>query len=157
MGFLPEPLHPAVIHFPIALSLVALLLDLVSRHRRAHSLEPAGGVLMALAALGGIAATLTGQAAEEEAVVPRAAKALLERHEELGEIAMWVLIAAALVRLALAWRGAFRGVLAWAYLALAIGAAALVGYQGYLGGELVFRHGLGTAPVQRQLPSGGES
>jgi uncharacterized membrane protein len=152
MGFLPEPLHPAVIHFPIALTMVALLLDLVSRHPRARSLEPGGALLMVLAALGGIAATLTGQVAEEDAVVPRAAKALLERHEELGEIAMWVLIAVALVRLVLAWRGAFRGVLAWLYLVLALGTAAAVGYQGYIGGELVFRYGVGTAPVQRQVP-----
>ena len=152
MDLLPDPLHPAVIHFPIALTLVALLLDVVARHRRARPLESGGVLLMALAALGGIAATLTGQAAEEEAVVPRAAKALLDRHEDLGEIAMWVLIAVALVRVALAWRGAFRGVLAWAYLVLALGAAALVGYQGYLGGELVFRHGVGTAPVQRSAP-----
>ena len=152
MSFLPEPLHPAVIHFPIALTMVALLLDLVSRHRRASPLEAGGALLMALAALGGIVATLTGQAAEEEAVVPRAAKALLERHEELGELAMWVLVVVAVVRLALAWRGAFRGVLAWLYLALALAAAAVVGYQGYLGGELVFRHGVGTAPVQRQTP-----
>jgi uncharacterized membrane protein len=152
MGFIPDPLHPALVHFPIALSLVAVLFDFVSRHPRARRLEPAGGVLMGLAALGGIAATLTGQLAEEEAVVPRAARALVDRHEELGEIAMWVLIAVALVRLALAWRGAFKGLIAWGYLALALAAAVLVGYQGMLGGELVFRHGIGTAPAQRQAP-----
>lgn len=150
MGFIPDPLHPALVHFPIALTIVALLLDLLSRHRRARSLEPGGLVLTVLAALGGIAATLSGQLAEEEAAVPRAARELLERHEELGEVAMWLLVAVALARVLLAWRGAFRGALAWAYLALALAAAGVVGYQGALGGELVFRHGVGTAPVQRQ-------
>jgi uncharacterized membrane protein len=149
MSFLPDPLHPALVHFPIALSLAGLLLDLVARHPRARALEPGGAVVMALAALGGIAATLTGQLAEEEAVVPRAARALLERHEELGEAAMWALIVLGLVRLAFAWRGAFKGALAWTYLAAALAVAALVGYQGALGGDLVYRHGVGTAPVQR--------
>jgi uncharacterized membrane protein len=149
MSFLPDPLHPALVHFPIALSLVGLLLDLVSRHPRARSLAAGGAVVMALAALGGIAATLTGQLAEEEAAAPRAARALLERHEELGEAAMWALLAVAVARLVLAWRGAFKGALAWAYLAAALAVAALVGYQGSLGGELVYRHGVGTAPVQR--------
>ena len=150
MSFLPDPLHPAFVHFPIVLVAVSLLFDALARHPRARALEAAGGVLMGLAALGGIAATLTGQLAEEEAVVPRAARALLERHEELGELLLWVLIAVALVRLALAWRGAFKGLLAWAYLAIAVAAFALVSYQGALGGELVYRHGVGTAPVQRE-------
>jgi uncharacterized membrane protein len=149
MSFLPDPLHPAVVHFPIALALVGVLLDLVARHPRARALEPGGAVVMALAALGGIAATLTGQLAEEWVVVPRAARVLLERHEELGEIAMWALVVLALSRVALAWRGLFRGALAWAYLAAALAVAALVGYQGALGGELVYRHGVGPAPVQR--------
>jgi uncharacterized membrane protein len=152
MSFLPDPLHPAFVHFPIALSLVALLFDFLSRHPRARVLEPAGGVLMGLAALGGVAATLSGQLAKEEAVVARAARSLVERHEELGEIAMWVLIAVALTRLALAWRGAFKGLVAWGYLAIALAAAALVGYQGSLGGELVYRHGVGTALAQRPAP-----
>jgi uncharacterized membrane protein len=152
MNLIPDPLHPALVHFPIALSLVALLFDFVSRHPRLRAVEPAGGAVMGLAALGGIAATLSGQLAEEEAVVPRTARALVERHEELGEIAMWLLLAVALVRLALAWRGAFKGLAAWTYLAIALAAATLVSYQGMLGGELVFRHGIGTAPVQRQAP-----
>ncbi len=150
MGFLPDPLHPSVIHFPIALSLVGVLLDLLSRHARARSLENGGAVLMLLAAAGGIVAVLTGEAARDEAVVPQAASALVGRHEELGELAMWLLIAVAVIRVVMAIRGWFRGVAAWGYLVLAAAVAAVVGYQGHLGGQIVFRHGVGTAPVQRQ-------
>lgn len=152
MGFLPDPLHPAVIHFPIALAAVAFLFDLIARHPKARQLEGAALVLVVLAALGGVAATTTGNLAEEEAVVPAAAAALLEEHEELGERAMWLLIATAAVRLVLAWRRLFRGWLPWAYLLLAAAAASTVGYNGHLGGQLVFRHGVGTAPVQRGEP-----
>ncbi len=149
MGWLPDPVHPAIVHFPIALSLVAFLLDLVSRHRRARGLEAGGAVLMVLAALGSVAAVVTGNAAHDEAVVPAAAAALVARHETVGELAMWLLLAVAAVRVALALKGWFRGRVAWIYLAAALAVAGTVGYNGYLGGKMVFDHGLGTGPVQR--------
>jgi uncharacterized membrane protein len=156
MGFLPDPLHPAIVHFPIALSLVALLFEVLARHPRARVLESSAGLLMVLAALGSVAAVLSGQAARDDAVVPAGVGPLLGRHEDIGETAMWVLLAAAAVRLVLAWRGWFKGVVPWAYLALALAAAGLVSYNGYLGGRMVFDHGLGTGPVQRGAPAKAE-
>ena len=153
MGFLPDPLHPAIVHFPIALSLVALLLELLARHPRGRVLETSAGLLMVLAALGSVAAVLSGQAARDDAVAPAGVGPLIERHEEIGELAMWLLLAVAAVRLVLAWRGWFKGIVPWVYLALAAAAASVVGYNGYLGGKMVFDHGLGTAPVQRQAPA----
>ena len=149
MNFLPDPIHPAVVHFPIALSLVAVLLDLVSRHRRARGLEVGGATLMVLAALGSVAAVITGNLAHDEAVVPASAAALVARHEQVGEFAMWLLCALAAMRIMLALKGWFKGSVAWLYLAVAAAAAAAAGYNGYLGGKMVFDHGLGTAPVQR--------
>jgi len=149
MGLIPDPLHPAIVHFPIALSLVAVLLELVARHRRARTLEGAAAFLIALAAVASVVTVVTGNAAHDEAVVPPAAAALLARHEEVGELAMWLLLALAAVRLVLGRRGWFKGVVPWIYLAGAALVASVVGYNGYLGGKMVFDHGLGTAPVQR--------
>ena len=118
MGFLPDPLHPAVIHFPIALALVALLVELLARVPRWRALEPAAALLIALAALGAIAAVVTGDLAHDEAVVPAGAHDLVEQHEELGEIAMWSLVGLAAARLLLGWRRRFAGVLPVAYLVL---------------------------------------
>jgi uncharacterized membrane protein len=151
MGFLPDPLHPALIHFPIVLTLVGLLLDALSRSRRGRPLEPAGVVVMALAAVSAVVAVLSGDEARDEAVVPAAAAALVSRHEQLGELVMWLLIAVAVLRIVLAARGWFSGTVAVVYLLLATAVAAAVVYQGHLGGQMVFRYGVGTAPVQREL------
>jgi uncharacterized membrane protein len=149
MNFLPDPLHPALVHFPIVLALVALVLEALARHPRGRTLEPAAALLVALAALGAIVAVVTGNLAHDEAVVPPAARALIERHGDLGAIAMWALVALAIARLALARFGRHRGAAAWLYLVLLAGAAGTVGYNGHLGGQAVFRHGVGTDPVQR--------
>lgn len=150
MSLLPDPLHPAIVHFPIALSLVALFFELIARHPRARPMGSAAGVLLVLAALGSVAAVITGNAAHDDAVVPPAVAPLLAQHEEVGEIAMWLLLAVAAVRIVLAWRGWLRGWLGWAFLLALAFVTGLVGYNGYLGGRMVFDHGLGTAPVQRQ-------
>jgi uncharacterized membrane protein len=159
MSFLPDPLHPALVHFPIALSLLALLFDLAARHPRARHWTDGAVALWLAAALGAVVAVLTGNAAHDDAVVPPAARALVERHHDLAVLAMWLLVALAALRLALAFKGWFRGVAAWLLIALAAGLAGLVGYVGHLGGQMVFKHGVGTAPVQRGLvvstPAGG--
>ena len=36
MGFLPDPLHPALVHFPIALSMVAVRLVVTAVQVSAH-------------------------------------------------------------------------------------------------------------------------
>jgi uncharacterized membrane protein len=151
MDFLPDPLHPAVVHFPIALALVALLLEALARHPRGRPLEPAAVVLVVLSAVGAIVAVVTGDLAHDEAVVPPAARALIGRHEDLGEIAMWALVVLAVARLVLARLGRHRGAAAWLYLVLLAAAAGAVGYNGHLGGQAVFRHGVGTDPVQRSV------
>ena len=154
MSWLPSPLHPAVVHFPIALSIVAVVVDAAARHPRLRRLEAAGPVLVAMAAAGAVAAVLTGEAAGDAAVVPTAAAALLDRHGDLGELAMWLLLGVAALRIVTAARGWFRGWVPWATLAVAAAAAVVVGYNARLGGEMVFGHGVGTAPVQgARLPS----
>jgi uncharacterized membrane protein len=151
-GVIPNPLHPALVHFPLVLTLVGLLLDLAARHQRGRNLEPAAPVLMALAGATAIAAWLSGRAAEQRAVVPAEAVALLERHEILGAAAMIAVVAVAAARIVLAAQRRPAGRLAWIYLAAAAGAVLLVLVTAAAGGDLVFRHGVGTAPLRQPLP-----
>ena len=124
-------LHPAVVHFPIALISVAALFELVQLNRKRP--EPAGGTLplVGLAALSAVVASLFGWALEEYDGVEGTTFNL---HKWVGIAATVVSVVAAL--LALKARSS-RGALLAMRLALLVGAP-LVGATGYLGGELVF-------------------
>lgn len=148
MSWLPDPLHPAVVHFPIALAMAALLVDVVARLRRGTG-ETCATVLLVLAAAGSVVAVVSGQAAHDAAVVPAAARDLVARHEDLGELVMVGLVALLAVRGLVAWRRWRHPLLGWLQTLLLAVVVGLVGLTGHLGGELVFGHGVGTAPVQR--------
>ena len=155
MSLLPDPLHPAVVHFPIALTFAALLFEAASRAPRWRTLATASLVLIVLAATSAVAAVITGDVAHEEVVVPVAARALLEQHEELGELLAWGLGLLAVARVVLARFGRHDGPLGWLYLVLLGVLCGVVAYQGHLGGRLVYEHGVGTAPLLSAPLSGG--
>ena len=142
--------HPLVVHFPIAGLIIAAVLDLAALVIRRPDLSAAALYVQAIAAAGAVASYLTGEAAEEgveHALEARpAVEALLERHEDLGKIAMIVAVVLVFGRAALAFKGLAGATVArWAVAALSLAAAVLVGLTGFYGGELVYGHGVGVA------------
>lgn len=97
-------MHPLVVHFPIALLLVAPLFVLAALawRRRAAGLIGVAATLMTLGAASALLATATGSAAEDAAESVSAAKAVLERHEEGAELARNLAIGAAAVSVVVA-------------------------------------------------------
>lgn len=146
---LPNPLHPAVVHFPLVL---AFLLPIFAagalwtirsgaRARRAWSVPlalAAGLVISAWVAL------QTGEA-QEERVEQVVAEQPLEAHEEAAKA---FLIATTVVLLLMA-GGLLPGRMGTSARVLAtIGALALIGgaaWVGDSGGQLVYRHGAASA------------
>lgn len=153
MAWVPDPLHPAVVHFPIALTFVALLFELLAFFPKLKSLSSASPLLLALAAVSSVVAVLSGEAAEDAAVIPAAARQLVEQHEELGEKVMYALLVLAVLRLILFRLERFSPWVRLVFLALLLTVAVAVGYNGKLGGELVFQHGVGTALSLQSLPA----
>jgi len=148
---LPTPLHPAVVHFPIALAVllpVVVAVVLLARSRGATNrwLWGVVVVLQATVVLSGFVAKQTGETDEEvvEEVVPHDA---LEAHEEAAD--RFVLVS--LVVLAASVAGLSSGGLGRAARPLTLlGAVAVLvaGWQvGHAGGELVYRHGAAGAHV----------
>ncbi len=82
-----DSLHPLIIHFPIALLLVAPVLVLISLVAGNHARGLAIGavVLMLLGSAGAVVAVSTGEAAAELAETTEQSAPVLHEHSEHGE------------------------------------------------------------------------
>jgi len=146
---LPDPLHPAVVHFPLALAVLLPLSAVVALWAIRRGARP----LSAWAVPFALAVLLTGSAwlaletgeREEEAVEAVVAESALEEHEEAAE--RFLLFAGALTLVA--GMGLAGGTLGSAARILAT--AGTVGVLvagisvGARGGELVYVHGAASA------------
>jgi uncharacterized membrane protein len=145
----PTPLHPAIVHFPIALLLVGALTAVVAVFVRRWHLPLFAAILLSLGAIGGVAATVTGEEEEEkvEHAIP-SAEPLLEEHADWGERARNAGIVAAVFAV-IAVLAANKPVGGRVLSVLTACAALVAGYSvaqaGHFGGELVYRHGAGVA------------
>lgn len=146
---LPDPLHPAVVHFPIVLTVLLPIFAVGAlwaarrgaRARRAWAIPVTVAAALTLSAW---LAVQTGQA-QEERVERVVAENALEGHEEAAE--RFLVLSGVLLVVAAA--GLAGGTLGRAArLVSTAGAFALVaaGVQvGHSGGQLVYRHGAASA------------
>ena len=143
--------HPAVVHFPIALLLTAALFDagcLV--FRRFLWLDRAAAALRTVGGIGLGAAYLTGErAAEAAAPVTGIAQGVLADHHDLALLTISSWGAALALRLFVSWLGrddleVQLGIFRLAALVLVFGAAALLVLTAFHGGQLVYDHGIGV-------------
>jgi uncharacterized membrane protein len=159
-----DGLHPLVVHFPIALLLVVpvfVVLGLLWRGAR-PTIFVAATVLLLLGAAGTVAAVLTGEAAEAQAKSVPAARAALERHEELAELARNLflgLLAVAAALTALHWRFRQRAPasIVWGaaavFLLLHAAASLVLVNAAHEGGRLVHRFGVHAPVAPADVPA----
>ena len=146
---LPSPLHPLVVHMPIALTILVpvFAIGALWAIRRGAHIQRAWGIAAAMLTLllaSGWVALQTGQG-EEEKVEKVVSESAIEQHEESAEA---FLVATGVVLL-LAGAGLVRGRVGSVARAVATaGTFALIGagYNvGHSGGTLVYREGAGRA------------
>lgn len=147
------PLHPRIVHIPIALAIIMPLVAggiLVAWGRGALD-RRAWVIVVALQALlvgGALGAMSTGEADEErvEAMAPESA---IEAHEEAAELFTWAAVAVLVVFAGGALLPGDRA-RKLATLAAAVGTIVVLGLGirvGHAGGELVYRHNAAAAHV----------
>ena len=156
---IPNPLHPAIVHFPIVLIFLGALLSTLSIFTRRGALPQFAAITLVLAACAAQIAINTG-GDQADAVLKRMpeAKPLILVHAEWAE---WVrnvsVIAAISAVLALAFYRVknVRRVLAFITTLIA-GAACYCVYQAAAhGGAMVYQHGVGVLPRKAESATAG--
>lgn len=143
-----HPLHPILVHFPIALLSTAILFEALGALLGRDFFRPATTWLLGLGVLGGILATVAGFWNEEAAEAAGVPETAIERHENLALLTLAVFA----VLLGMRWLRGRR----WiperpaVFFSIALVGLALLGATGYFGGDLVYRYGAG---VERAAPT----
>jgi uncharacterized membrane protein len=148
-----DGLHPLVIHFPIALLLVAPLFVAMAMVRPARTAAFAGPalVLLALGTVAALVAVESGEAAAELATRTDAINTVLDRHSSLAQAATTLfavltvaygVAVAALLRVKRLARPSYAVAVHAVFLVLLLAGGGLVATAAHQGGVLV--HGLGV-------------
>ncbi len=141
-------LHAMVVHFPVALLIVGFLFEVTSYFYKKAFFRQSAFYLLILGMLGTVGAYLSGNAAGagiEEGLLKKA----MELHEQAATISLWLTIITVLFYAGIYF---FKYNRSWSRVIAVLLFAGVMGSiarTGYLGGQLVYKHGAG---VELALP-----
>lgn len=135
-----QEIHPSIVHFPIAVLPLAIGADLLGRLTGSRALSQAGRALMPIAAAGAAVSAATGLIAQEEVNASGVAGDILVTHRNLN-LSLTAITALMAVR---RWGEDEAGT---GYLALGLAGLGALSYSAYLGGKMVYEHGVGVKPA----------
>jgi uncharacterized membrane protein len=135
-----QEMHPAMVHFPIALLPLSLGADALGRITGDYALLEMGRRTMPLAAASAVTAAAFGLIAQEAVHAEGQAHDLLVTHRTLNAGLVGITAAMAVNRV----RRHRPGL---GYLAIGLAALGAMGYSAYVGGRMSYEHGLGVKPA----------
>jgi uncharacterized membrane protein len=144
-GFDFRGLHPIVVHFAIALFVIAVALDLLALATGRRDYHRASWLNLACAAVAAAAAVGTGMTAEVLLKPTHEAHQTLDVHRLLGFTSLGTILLLSAWRFVL--RGDFPQRAAAAYVVLSLAGLGAIGGTGYYGGEMVYTHGAGVRAI----------
>lgn len=136
----PYPYHPLFVHFPVALFLMSLVFEVVSRVFRHDRLHHAAFYMF-------IAATLitpwTVRTGEMQAHALNLHHPVLESHERFAELTLWLSVIAWPVVYFLSARHPRAA--RWVFLGALVALAVTVSLAAHFGGRMVYEYGVGVS------------
>jgi uncharacterized membrane protein len=146
-------IHPAIVHFPIALFLSTSVFALLSLFVKKDQFKEIAFWNLLLGVITAIIAIVTGLFAEQNLIHTEEVHSLLMKHKYNG----FGLTIAFMIALTWLWlrKNKFGKKEYFLWVTILLIAALLTTYQGWLGGEMVFRHGAGVKPVESTLEMQG--
>ena len=153
MPFLPEwapSVHPLIIHFPIALLLLALVFDVLFLIFRKHRwLNNSANALYILGGLGAVAAFFSGRQAADLAEIPAFVHTALSEHADLGLYTAWFFGIYGVFRLLGWWQQWYENVIVLVVsTVIGLGGAVLLFETAEHGAALVYRYGIGVKAAE---------
>ncbi|NOT97081.1 MAG: DUF2231 domain-containing protein [Nitrospira sp.] len=140
-----HPIHPIVVHFPIALLCASVAFDALALRWPAGGLRETSLYTLLAGVMAAGVAVVTGGMEEDLAKRAGAPESVLELHESLGQATLVIFVVLLGLRLAmqLGWLKEIRA------LSLGLGAIGIVilSLAGYWGGDLVYTYGIGVKAV----------
>jgi uncharacterized membrane protein len=141
-------LHAMVVHFPIALLIVGFLFEVTGLFHKRKFFQRASFYLLILGTFGSVVSYLVGNAAGE-GMEEGSLNTAMDLHEQAASISLWLTIITTLVYAGVY---CFKCCQPWLRIIAVLLFAGVVGSiarTGYLGGQLVYKHGAG---VELALP-----
>ena len=155
MFHLPDPLHPALVHFPIVLLILGSIGAVVAIFTDRWALRKWVALFLTIGAIGAFAAVWSGdQAKETTGLLSETAENLLNQHAELAHQARNFAVAAALFGLISSFVKLKRVFCYGPPLATAVISMICVWYivqTAHLGGQMVYQHGVGTTTTVKSV------
>lgn len=154
MPFLPEwapNVHPMIVHFPIALLIVALLFDLAALiFKKQDWLQKGAALLYITGALFVVVAFLSGRQAADSVNVPAIVNPTLGEHADWGLRTLWFFGIYGVVRLFFLWKNiGEKWVLSLVVFLVGAAGMFVLFETAEHGAELVFRHGIGVKAAEQ--------
>lgn len=141
-------LHAMAVHFPIALLMVGFLFELISFFYKKDFFRQSAFYLLLSGTIGTVVSYLAGNAAGEGMEEGTLNKAM-DLHEQAATIALWLTIITTLVYGIIYFLNYRKSWLRMIAVLLFAGVVGSIARTGYLGGQLVYKHGAG---VELALP-----
>lgn len=137
------PVHPALVHLPIALVALSFLADVVAKISPRESLRHVGFWALVAALFGGLLTVAAGYWDMDHAALNEETHGFVDLHLKIG----WTLAITLLVLTIWRWRirQQARRVVTAPYVIASFIVFALTMFQGWFGGEMVYSHGAGVA------------
>ena len=143
-------IHPFVVHFPIALLVIAVLFDLARLWFREQSwLQNAVITLYSLGTAGLIAAFLSGRQAVETVSVTGDAVPVVTSHEDWALYTLIFFGIFTTIRLWTWWKELEKGWVLPALIVPALIGTGMLWYTGEQGAKLVYKHGVAVGEIDR--------
>ncbi|MBP6334536.1 MAG: DUF2231 domain-containing protein [Bacteroidia bacterium] len=141
-------LHSMIIHFPIALLIAGFFSEVIALITKKNFFKNVAFYLLILGAIGTVASYLSGESAGE-GIENGPLKIPIDLHEDAAVFTLWLAIITAAFKVMvyfMKWEAKWTKWTGILLFTLLIGS---VSRTGYLGGQLVFKHGAG---IELALP-----